>query len=90
MFSKKENQILSEITVQLIFENEEIAKAINESTKPENQETLKGVEAISKVDGTNLEIKITSESSLNYLVSTIEDYFEKIDLSYKTLTTLEK
>ena len=90
MPSEKRGQLHSEITVQLVFENDDIAQAIAKSTEPENQETPKGVTAQSKLDGSNLQITISSENSLNYLLSTLEDYFEKIDLSYKTITNLKE
>ena len=90
MTNEKNANVESEITIKLVFESEGITDAINKSTIPENREAPKGIVASSKVDGKNLQIKITSEKSLKDLLTTVEDYLEKIDLSYKTIHKLKR
>ncbi len=85
MIEKKSNEIYSEITITLIFENKHIAETINNSTSPENQETPIGVFSSSKIEENKIILTIKSEKSLLNLLATLEDYFEKIDLSFKTI-----
>lgn len=88
MTNKKAKDIYSEIQVTLVFESTQIAKTINSSTSPENQETPKGVISASKVESNKIILTIKSENSILNLLKTLEDYFEKIDLSYKAIKRL--
>ena len=86
MLSKNSSdKIYSEIEITLVFENNLIAESINNSTSPENQETPKGVTSSSSIEENKIILTIKSEESLLDLLGTLEDYFEKIDLSYKTI-----
>jgi tRNA threonylcarbamoyladenosine modification (KEOPS) complex Pcc1 subunit len=81
----KSKDIYSEIQVTLVFENNHIAETINNSTNPENKEAPEGVISASKIEGNKIILFIKSEKSILDLLRTLEDYFEKIDLSYKTI-----
>jgi tRNA threonylcarbamoyladenosine modification (KEOPS) complex Pcc1 subunit len=89
---KKSNQdkLKSEITIKLTFDNETLAKSIEKATAPENQETPKNITATSDIKNNEMHIKIKSEDSIKDLLTTVEDYLEKIDLSYKTIKSLKK
>ena len=89
MNKNKTNDIYSEIQVTLVFENNHIAETINNSTYPENQETPEGVISASKIEGNKIVLFIKSEKSILDLLRTLEDYFEKIDLSYKTIKNVQ-
>lgn len=88
MNENKPKDIYSEIQVTLVFENNRIAETINNSTYPENKETPEGVISASKIEGNKIILSIKSEKSILDLLRTLEDYFEKIDLSYKTIKNL--
>lgn len=90
MKESKQDKLESEITIKLTFENETIAKAIEKATAPENQETPKNIRASSEIKNNEMYIKIESEDSIKDLLTTVEDYLEKIDLSYKTIKSLKK
>ena len=85
MIKTSSNKIYSEIKITLVFENNHIAETINNSTSPENQETPEGIFSSSKINENKIILTIKSEKSLLDLLGTLEDYFEKIDLSYKTI-----
>ncbi len=89
MTKDKTKGIYSEIQVTLVFENNHIAETINNSTYPENQETPAGVISSSKIEGNKIVLFIKSEKSILDLLRTLEDYFEKIDLSYKTIKNIQ-
>lgn len=78
------------ITIKLTFDNEDIAKSINKSTAPENQETPKNVKAYSEVKENKIHLTIEAKDSLQDLLTTVDDYLEKIDLSFKTIKSLKK
>ena len=82
------NKLKAKLTIKLTFENEKITNSIYKSTNPENQETPEGVESKANKKGKELFLTISSKTKLIDLVSTVEDYFEKIDLSYKTISSL--
>lgn len=90
MSENKTKDIYSEIQVTLIFENSHIAETINNSTYPENQETPEGVISTSKIEGNKVVLSVKSEKSILDLLRTLEDYFEKIDLSYKTIKNVRE
>jgi len=85
LINTSSNKIYSEIKITLVFENNHIAETINNSTSPENQETPEGIFSSSKINENKIILTIKSEKSLLDLLGTLEDYFEKIDLSYKTI-----
>lgn len=89
---KKDNQnkMETEITIKLTFENETVAKAIEKATAPENKETPKNIQAFSEIKNNEMNIRIVASESLKDLLTTVEDYLEKIDLSYKTILSLRK
>ncbi|MCK5297777.1 MAG: hypothetical protein KAJ76_02645 [Candidatus Heimdallarchaeota archaeon] len=89
MNKSKTKDIYSEIQVTLVFKNCHIAETINNSTYPENQETPEGVFSSSKIEGNKIVLLIKSEKSILDLLRTLEDYFEKIDLSYKTIKNVQ-
>lgn len=89
MNENKTKDIYSEIHVTLVFENSHIAETINDSTSPENQETPEGVISTSKIERNKIVLLIKSEKSILDLLRTLEDYFEKIDLSYKTIKNVQ-
>ena len=89
MNENKPKDIYSEIQVTLVFENTHIAETINSSTSPENKETPEGVISSSKIEGNKIILFIKSEKSILDLLRTLEDYFEKIDLSYKTIKNVQ-
>ncbi|MBN1330848.1 MAG: hypothetical protein JXA54_15350 [Candidatus Heimdallarchaeota archaeon] len=84
-----EIQIESEISLKLIFPTPEITKAIDKSTQPENIETPENISASSMTKNNELFLTIKSHGSLRDLITTVEDYLEKIDLSYKTIKTIK-
>lgn len=90
MNHKQGNEIESEISITLVFENPEVAQTVNQATAPENLESPENVSVTSYVKGNTLCFKIKSLKSFNKLLTTIEDYFDKIDLSYKTIKELKK
>lgn len=90
MKDKNKKTLESEITIKLTFENESIARIIEKSTAPENKETPKNVKAFSITKNNELNLRIIADNSLKDLLTTVEDYLEKIDLSYKTIKTLKK
>jgi len=88
--TKKQKKIVeASLEVQLPLNNEKIAKSVCNATAPENQETPKGVTAISKLQGSKIKFTVNANASFFDLISTTEDFFEKVALSLKTVETLE-
>jgi tRNA threonylcarbamoyladenosine modification (KEOPS) complex Pcc1 subunit len=90
LIKNTKGNIKSIIKIKLTFENEEIAKSVNQSTTPENQETPDNVKAFSEVKEKAIHITVETKDSLKDLRTTVDDYLEKIDLSYKTIKSLKK
>ncbi|NHJ84175.1 MAG: hypothetical protein FK734_01850 [Asgard group archaeon] len=86
----KSTGLTSIIIINIPFKSKDIAESIDLSTSPENKEVPVGIIAKSKVTENNLELTIKSQTTLIDLLSTIEDYLEKIDLSYKTIEKTSK
>ncbi|NHJ05873.1 MAG: hypothetical protein EAX90_13690 [Candidatus Heimdallarchaeota archaeon] len=88
--AKRSRAIESEILVKLIFENPKIAKTILLATAPENREAPKGIIALSEQKGNSIEFSVKSEESFWDLIVTLEDFFEKVDISNKTIKGIKK
>jgi len=88
--AKRSRPIESEIMIKLMFENPKIAKAIFLATTPENRETPKGIIAHSEQKENSIEFTVKSEESLWDLIVTLEDFFEKVDISKKTIKGIKK
>ncbi|HUT79743.1 MAG TPA: KEOPS complex subunit Pcc1 [Candidatus Bathyarchaeia archaeon] len=82
-------KIESEISIKLVFATPEITEAIDKSTKPENIETPENVSASSEMKNNELLLTIKSKGNIMDLITTVEDYLEKIDLSYKTIKSIK-
>ena len=80
----------SKIRIELVFENQRIAESVHRSTDPENKETPIGVVANASTKGNKIVCMIESQSSLWDLITTVEDFFEKVDLSYKIIRGIKK
>ena len=87
---KKQKKIVeASLEVQLPLKTEKIAKSVCNATAPENKETPKGVIATSKIQGSTIRFTVNAKASFWDLISTTEDFFEKVALSLKTVETLE-
>ena len=87
---KKQKKIVeASINVQLPLDNEKIAKSVCNATAPENQETPKGITATSKIQGSTIQFTVNAKASFWDLISTTEDFFEKVAISLKTVESLE-
>ena len=87
---KKSRKIHSEILIKLPFEKFDITKSVYRATSPENKETPSGVIAQSKLEGNAIVFTVDSKSSFWDLISTVEDFFEKVDISFKTIQKIQK
>ncbi len=81
--------LTSEIILKLVFDTSDIAQSVNLATAPENMETPKNIIATSEVKDNVLFLTVKAEGTLKDLLATIEDYLEKIDLSYKTIEIIK-
>lgn len=73
-----------------MFENLRIAQTIFLATAPENREAPKGIIALSEQKENSIEFTVKSEESFWDLIVTLEDFFEKVDLSNKTIKGIMK
>jgi tRNA threonylcarbamoyladenosine modification (KEOPS) complex Pcc1 subunit len=88
--NKKKDKLVSNIKIKLTFDDSHIAQAIDKATNPENLETPEQVSAQSTVEGNEVHLTVEAKSTLQDLLTTVEDYLEKIDLSYKTIKSLKE
>ena len=87
---KHSKKVRSEITIDLPFENEKIATSVCQATSPENKEVPTGVKAVSKQKGNVISFDCTSEESFWNLITTVEDFLEKVSVSINTIEGLKK
>lgn len=86
---KKEKESTSTIVIKLPFTNRRTAQSICQAISPENQETPPGTKAVTYVEGTNILCQVNSDGNLWDLIVTVEDFFEKIDLSMRTIQKIK-
>ena len=80
----------ADLTIKLLFPKEQIAKSVWKATSPENQETPLNVVSEANLSGKELNIHIGAQEKFIDLITTMEDYFEKIDLSTKTIEIVDE
>ena len=90
MTKKHSKKIRSEITIDLPFENEKIASSVCQATSPENKEVPAGVKAISKQKKNVVSFDCTTEDNFWNLITTVEDFLEKVSISINTIDGLKK
>ncbi|MFW9923395.1 MAG: KEOPS complex subunit Pcc1 [Candidatus Thorarchaeota archaeon] len=86
---QNKKNIQAEIKIKLEYENEKMAKSICEATAPENRETPQGVQATSISENNKIFFEVKSENKFKDLISTVEDFFEKVSISQKTLEKIK-
>lgn len=80
----------ADLTMKLLFPSEQIAESVWKATSPENQETPPSVISEATLNKKELLIHIEANEKLMDLITTMEDYFEKIDLSAKTIEIVDE
>lgn len=80
----------ADLTMKLLFPSEQIAESVWKATSPENRETPPGVISEAQLSNNELHINIQVNKKLMDLITTMEDYFEKIDLSIKTIEIVDE
>jgi len=85
----KSEKLALKLELRLPFKNKDIAQAVNNATAPENIEAPPTITLASHVEEDQLVIQFDAKESIKDLISTLDDYFEKIALSIKTIEALE-
>ncbi|MHA1124991.1 MAG: KEOPS complex subunit Pcc1 [Candidatus Heimdallarchaeota archaeon] len=80
----------ADLTIKLLFPSEQIAESVWKATSPENQETPPNVISEATLNKKELLIHIQVNEKLMDIINTMEDYFEKIDLSTKTIEIVDE
>ncbi|MHA1307781.1 MAG: KEOPS complex subunit Pcc1 [Candidatus Heimdallarchaeota archaeon] len=80
----------ADLTIKLLFPSEQIAESVWKATSPENQETPPNVISEATLNKKELLIHIQVNEKLMDIITTMEDYFEKIDLSTKTIEIVDE
>jgi tRNA threonylcarbamoyladenosine modification (KEOPS) complex Pcc1 subunit len=80
----------ADLTINLLFQTEQVATSVWKATSPENQETPSNVISEASLNEKELVIHIEAQEKFMDLITTMEDYFEKIDLSRKTIEILDE
>ena len=83
-------EFTADLTIKLLFPSKQIAESVWKATSPENQETPPGVLSEASLNKKELVIHIQANKKLMDLITTMEDYFEKIDLSTKTIEIINE
>ncbi|MEM2084003.1 MAG: KEOPS complex subunit Pcc1 [Nitrososphaerota archaeon] len=81
----KKNEIESEIEIILKFSEKNIAEKIFKAISPDNKPLPKGLKINSCIDNNKIFFYIECKRGLSSLLFTINDIFEMISLSEKTL-----
>ena len=87
---EEKDDFKAKITLRLPFETTKRAKTVFKATAPENQESPPGVTTTSRIENSHLICTVTTEKRLQDIITTVEDFFEKVDLANKTLKQLEE
>jgi tRNA threonylcarbamoyladenosine modification (KEOPS) complex Pcc1 subunit len=82
--------IKATLTIHLPFESKHIAESIYKATNPENQETPSGILSKATVDNNIIKCTIQSTTGLWHLITTVEDFFDKVDTSRKVIKKIQK
>ena len=80
----------ADLTMKLLFPSEQIAESVWKATSPENKETPQSVISEATLNEKELIIHIGAQEKFMDLITTMEDYFEKIDLSTKTIEIVDE
>ena len=75
--------------IQLNFESNEDATHVLEAINPDNSPLPSGISIQTSVDENRLLITIECERGIDSLRTTVEDIMSAIDLSVRTINTLE-
>lgn len=81
----KRNEIESKIEIIIEFSEKDIAEKIFKAINPDNKPLPKGLEIKSWVDNNKIFFYIECKRNIYSLLFTINDIFEMISLSEKTL-----
>jgi len=84
----KKNEIESEIEIILEFSEKDIAEKIFKAINPDNKPLPKGLKIDSWINNKKIFFYIECKRGLYSLLSTINDIFEMITLSEKTVAYL--
>ncbi|MEA2071654.1 MAG: KEOPS complex subunit Pcc1 [Asgard group archaeon] len=78
----------AKLQVVLPYDNKKVAQSIFQATQPENQEIPENIAIKAELRENIIYISIETTEEFCDVITTIEDYLEKIDLAQKTIENL--